>query len=85
MEALINVLSYVVYAVMFFIPHFLDEDVALVEDENDPGYLVTAFPAALAEPDDDIRGVVLVRSLVWLGVAWFPKQIGDVRPWTAAC
>lgn len=63
----------------FFIPHFLTEDVALIEVE--PGIVETAFPASMIQADDDIAGVICVTSFVWLGVAWFPRADGPVRPY----
>jgi len=59
------------------IPRFLDEDV--VVELRDDGYHLL-FPMSEVEPHEVFDGIVTMRTFNFFGIALFPKQIGEVRP-----
>ena len=61
----------------FAVPRFVTEDVALIEESD---RFVPVMPLSLVEHGEVYDGIATLNSFVWLGRAWFGKQIGDVRP-----
>lgn len=59
------------------IPRFTTEDFALV---NMGDRYVIAFAMAYCDPDDECDGIATMRSFSWLGLGFFPKMVGEVRP-----
>lgn len=59
-------------------PSFITEDVALelLEDGYHP---VCSMDDV--RPGEQFDGIVAMRSFTWMGMAFAPKVIGEVRPW----
>lgn len=66
------------YLLDLLVPRFITEDVAL--EQLDDGY----HPVCCMDdvrPGERFDGIVAMRSFTWMGVAFAPRVIGEVRPW----
>ena len=73
------------------IPRFLTEDVACVwvpfpnEEWKDypelQGYYDIVCSMADVYPEEEFDGIATVQTFNLFGLALFPKQVGEIKPW----
>ncbi|HHN8476245.1 TPA: hypothetical protein ACRRWY_003696 [Morganella morganii] len=66
---------------MFFIPHYTTEEV--VFDENE-GVIYPVCCLADVRPSEQFPWVGTMRSLSFMNFGYFPKLIGEIRPFGLA-
>lgn len=60
------------------VPRFITEDCA-VEELEDSYHVV--MPMSCLYEGERYDGIATMQSFTWLGMAFFAKQVGDIRPW----
>jgi len=74
-----NCLEIIWFAVLFFVPRFVTEDVAL-EIDGDDEYSVVC-PMALIEDGERYDAVVTATSFIFMFWGWAVRIESEIRPW----
>lgn len=61
--------------VMFFIPHFITEEVMFDETE---GCIYPVFSAADLQPGEWLPYIGTIRSITFMNHCYFPKLVGEL-------
>ena len=58
--------------IVFFIPHFIEEDMAGIRGED--GYFHPVGPLDALDEEDYYNDVVKLKGITWLGIGWYRNE-----------